>query len=121
MSGVRLRGGRVMAVRGRCPACGGPGLVVLNERLECSLPRCPRPTAAGELFADGETEHVVLLDERGFSIQHPLIERLDGALMHCTLHQALRALEGPPAAPGYYRVTRTAGVDGWDLDFELLP
>jgi len=86
--------------------------------ITCSYLHCPRPTAAHELLDDHETEHVVHLDETetAFTIRHPLRERLDDdAIMTCTLHEYLASRDGPPAAPGRYRVIwrRRGGHPSW--------
>lgn len=57
----------------------------------------------------GDVAHVADLGEDGFSLQHPLIERLRGTLFDCTIHTQLS--EADPAgwlSPGRYRVTPKA-------------
>lgn len=57
----------------------------------------------------GDVAHVADLGEDGFSLQHPLIERLRGTLFDCTIHTQLS--EADPAgwlSPGRYRVTPNA-------------
>jgi hypothetical protein len=97
-----------------------------SGRLWCSSPDCPQPTAAHGVLSNDETEHVVVFDERGFSIQHPLRERVEDALFECGLHEDMRALDGPPGPPGRYRATRhepdaysesyRGGEIGWDFE-----
>jgi hypothetical protein len=60
-----------------------------------------------QILADPETEHLVELGERTFSLQHPLRERLDGLLFACEVHDVIRSLDGPPSERGLYRT-----VDG---------
>lgn len=93
-------------VAGYCPSCGRNGLIVGEDgSICCSRPdNCRNPAAAGELLADRETEHLVTLTGKDFTIRHPLIERLDGALEDCALHEQLVRMGGPPRVPGKYRV-----------------
>jgi hypothetical protein len=53
---------------------------------------------------------IVQIDGDGFSILHPLRERLDGGLFDCPVNKALAAMAEPPALPGRYRAT--IGEDG---------
>lgn len=106
---------RNLPVRGYCPMgcgatliCGRPDGAVL-----CSSTGCPRPSAAGELLDDRETEHIVELHEDDFTIRHPLRERLDDELMTCDIHAQLRATDGPPRPPGRYRLTVRGRIWSW--------
>ena len=73
----------------------------------CARPGCPRPDAVNTLLGDQETEHIVQFDAAGFTIRHPLRERLDDALMQCELHSYCAGLPGPPPhdGSGRYRAT----------------
>ena len=73
-----------------CPACGrvmvaphwtdSEPLVYLH----CRNPECPRPRAALEILCENEREHILVLSHHGgFSLKHPLRERLDGELLRC--------------------------------------
>lgn len=75
-----------------------PGVVT------CSYVDCPRPTAVDELLSDTETEHVVVFTDHGFTVRHPLRERLDDRLLLCHLHAWIADAGHPPAKPGTYRV-----------------
>lgn len=70
----------------RCPMCNHP---LAYEKsygyLICTWGDCPRPTAAAELLSEGETEHIVTLRANGYSVKHPIRERLDDALLDCWL------------------------------------
>lgn len=102
-----------MRINGHCPmGCGETLFVGKDGYLTCSKLKCPRPTAADELLADRETEHVVEFGETGFTVRHPLRERLDDELMRCQLHEHIAALTGPPVKPGRYRARVRADV-GW--------
>lgn len=104
-------GGEPRNVAGLCPMGCGPTLVAGDGgAITCSLVGCPRPTAVAELLEDGETEHLVRLDEDDFVVRHPLRERLDNALMTCDLFAQIAALAGPPRQPGTYRVEMRPGT-----------
>lgn len=114
-------------VAGHCPmGCGRTLFVAKGGHITCSWHDCPHPGAVDDLLADPETEHVVTFDDKGFAIQHPLRERLDGELFDCRLHQDLRDLAGPPVRPGRYRARRhepdgysesyRGDAIGWDFD-----
>lgn len=106
-------------VKGYCPACGGETLFLgSGGYVTCSRLDCARPEAVSTLLDDQETEHVVTFAEKGFTIRHPLIERLDGVLEDCPLHRSILALAGPPVQPGRYRARPTD--DGW-WSWEALP
>ena len=93
-------------VQGYCPACGGESLFLADEGyITCSRLGCPKPTAVSDLLADCETEHIVVFDEGGFVVQHPMRERLEAELFECGLHRDLIELHGPPVKPGRYRVS----------------
>ncbi len=95
-----------MRIQGYCPmGCGETLFRAPGGHVTCGYIPCPRPTAADEILGDRETEHVVTLNEYDFNLQHPLRERLDHALLDCTLHAELASSDGPPAALGRYRVT----------------
>jgi hypothetical protein len=95
---------------GHCPmGCGQTLFAGAGGHITCSHIGCKRPTAVDELLHDRETEHIVEIGQTGFTIRHPLRERLDDALMECKLHERIAALSGPPARPGRYRVTANTG------------
>ena len=96
---------RFPRVAGCCPmGCGETLFLADGGHVTCSLDRCPNPCAADEILHERETEHVVVIDEEGFNIQHPLRERLNGDMFDCGLHAWMRALPGPPKKPGRYGV-----------------
>lgn len=96
----------VVDVAGSCPACGKESLMVgEGGRLTCRRLDCPRPTAADEILDDGlGRDHKVTLGEIGFTMLHPLIERLDDGLEGCQLHRWLTLQDETPMDPGTYRV-----------------
>lgn len=95
------------AIAGYCPMGGRKTLAIEHGQITCTDPQCPRPTAAAEILADHEPEHIVTLHRGTFTVRHPLRERLDDALMTCPLHAWIRAQNQPPRPLGRYRV---AGV-----------
>jgi Family of unknown function (DUF6085) len=103
-------------IPGNCPLGCGEGLI-LGEGgvIWCGNLLCPRPSAAAEILADGEAAHVITLDEDSFTVRHPLRERLDDALMTCSLHAYLAGGAGPPQPPGRYRVTGDPPDLAWTI------
>jgi Family of unknown function (DUF6085) len=89
----------------------GPHLHVMSGGLiMCLAKGCPEPGAVTGILSSPETRDVVQIDEDGFSILHPLRERLGNGLLDCPVNRALLAMPGPPALPGRYRAT--LGEDG---------
>jgi Family of unknown function (DUF6085) len=103
----------MMKVIGYCPMGCGQHLV-LNKagRIECTHDHCPDPDAAHKVLDDNEPHHIVTLSRTGFTIRHPIAERLGDALLHCALHTWL--MNFVPADPGVYRVF------GWRPDGSWL-
>jgi hypothetical protein len=102
-------------IPGYCPmGCGRTLFAAVGGHITCSYIHCPRPTAVDDLLEDQETDHLVTFDVTGFTVRHPLRERLDDALMSCRLHEFCAGLDGPPALPGLYRVApRFDGSGRW--------
>jgi len=99
-----------MTIRGNCPmGCGATLFVDTNDTIQCRGVGCPRPFAASEILGEAETEHLVTVGERYWSVKHPLRERLDDELLHCELGEYLEDLDKAPAPPGVYRVSKRAG------------
>lgn len=94
--------------------CGEQLIQGEGHQVWCCHSACPRPTAAAEILADPETGHIVTFTDDGFTIRHPLRERLDDALMTCPLHAGL--MDGTLDAgewlePGQYRAVQKG--PGW--------
>jgi hypothetical protein len=51
------------------------------------------------------TEHFVVFDDQGWTLEHPARERVDGTMHGCPVHEQLRALEGAPVQHGRYLVS----------------
>lgn len=108
-------------VEGYCPmGCGRTLFLAAGGHITCSYIECPNPCAVDELLDDGETEHIVVLDDKGFVVEHPLRERLRGELFECQLHGWLRAQAGPPFKPGRYRAREQEGDPVAPWRFEEL-
>jgi len=100
---------------GNCPMGCGPHLFVgAGGYITCAWIDCPHPDAVSTLLADRETEHVVQFGEAGFTIRHPLRERLDDALMECDLHAWCAELPGPLATSSPVRM-REASLGRWEV------
>lgn len=95
-------------VAGFCPMGCGPTLFLgTGNNVTCSSLDCSAPGAVDELLHDRETEHIVVIREHDFTVQHPVRERVTGELMDCELHRFLASLDGPPRRPGRYRAMPT--------------
>jgi Family of unknown function (DUF6085) len=94
-----------------CPMCRERKLhLLVSGVIRCLNRACPRPMAAQEILDGDLGVDIVQIDEGGFSILHPLRERLGGGLFDCPVNKALAAMGEPPALPGRYRAT--IGEDG---------
>lgn len=101
-------------VQGYCPmGCGGTLTLGAGGYITCGHLGCPRPDAVTTILAVRESEHVVDFGGTGFTILHPLRERLDDALLHCELHAYCQDLDGPPVKPGKYRATWSPSHSRW--------
>jgi hypothetical protein len=110
-----------MYLVGYCPmGCHGQTLVVRRGHALCSAPSCPRPMAAAEILWDREQLHLVRLGEHGFTIQHPLWERLDDGLFACNVQTSIQSLGGAPVPPGLYRL-HDEGTEVGDWKWEARP
>lgn len=92
-------------INGYCPACGAAELIMdyATANLRCDARGCPRPDAAHEILQDAQTEHVVTFTDDGFTLKHPIKERLDDDLLRCVVHRWI-ADHNPELNPGHYRV-----------------
>lgn len=108
-------------IQGWCPmGCGRTLFVGNGGYITCSYIHCPRPDAVADLLHDNEIEHIVAFSETGFTVRHPLRERLDDALMSCFLHEEIAAMSGPPVKPGRYRA-RSKQAGGWTYEPAAAP
>jgi Family of unknown function (DUF6085) len=99
-------------VKGFCPmGCGQTLFLADGGYITCSHIPCPDRAAVSTLLEDSETQHIVVFDEDGFTIRHPLRERLSDELLSCRLHNYCASLDGPPRQLGRYRAR--ASERGW--------
>jgi phenylpyruvate tautomerase PptA (4-oxalocrotonate tautomerase family) len=104
-------------VFGFCPmGCGRTLYLDHVGRIMCDNADCPEASSVSVLLAEIETEHIVTLREKDFTVRHPLRERLNGELEKCDLHMHCVALDPSEVVPGTYRVT----YDGIDQDSASL-
>lgn len=105
---------------GYCPACGAWSLTRTDDGvLRCMVFECPDRDAAAKILSDPEVHHVVVFTKTGYTIRHPLRERIDDALLDCQLHVAC-GQHGPPDGPGKYRVEHHVYAEGEAIRNELL-
>lgn len=110
----------MMSVKGYCPACGHQSLFVgAGGHITCSSLECPNPSAVDTILEDRETHHVVTFTEDGWTVRHPLVERVGDELLDCWATKLLQSLSGPPPMLGRYRLRRT-GPDAADIHWELI-
>lgn len=97
-------------VQGVCPmGCGETLFLGHHGHVTCGFLDCPRPSAINEIITNPETHHVVAITDGGFTIKHPLAERIEDDLFRCKLHQALSDFEDIAEttaswSPGLYRL-----------------
>lgn len=104
-------------VKGFCPMGCGPTLYLASGGyVECYVPTCPDSNAASSILEDPETEHVAVFTLTGFTIRHPLKERLGDALLTCDLQKLLSDLGTPPQVMGRYRALKMPGDDHWHME-----
>jgi hypothetical protein len=99
---------------GFCPMGCGETLAVTyvgegRPEITCRHVLCPCPDAVARILADPETEHIVDLQPDGYSVKHPLAERLNDYLLHCELPDHVPYVD---AASGRYRVTKHLKLGG---------
>lgn len=110
-------------VQGRCPACGGEALFLADGgHVTCSRLDCADPSRIGDLL-QRPTYHILELGETHWAVEHAIT--CFPKLLDCDIYQRvswwLGLCDGPPAAPGRYRIgdemaliplTTTGGTDG---------
>jgi len=99
-------------IAGHCPACGEQALTSesplpgkVPERMLCRAPGCPAPTALHDLLGKRDQHvHLVKFRDDGYTVQHPLLERLhpDGQFM-CALGEEFAGLRRAPGI-GLFRI-----------------
>jgi hypothetical protein len=107
----------MMDVEGLCPMGCGKTLHVNtgNGVVHCIERRCPDPDAVTKLLGNEQSVHHVvnMRSDGGFTMKHPLRERLEDELFECELHELLAS--APPPLSGKYLVrgTMESGYD-WE-------
>lgn len=94
-------------VKGYCPmGCGQKLALTEDGEVWCFAAACPEPFAVTDLLADNETDHIGTFDGDGWTLRHPLRERLAMKLEDCSLHVVLSGMNWSMAVPGpgRYRV-----------------
>lgn len=95
-------------LRGYCPACGDETLRVVRGEIVCESPGCPDPGMTHSILQDSEVEHIVFVGPEGWTLRHPLRERLNDELLTCGWNDYL-ATEGRAHSHGTWRIS-------WNLD-----
>lgn len=108
----------MILIDGFCPMCGSQTLYAeemrVVNRIICIGDDCPDPQATHRILSDSSTDHLVTFTGSGFTIRHPLRERIDDALMDCELHLHLMSMPGPPEGrPGVFQISGEGG--NWAL------
>ncbi len=65
--------------------------------VEPNLDRAGRAALDALVAATGGSAHVVRFHADGYTLQHPITERLDGTLFDCRLDQLIQQLPAAPA------------------------
>lgn len=65
----------------------------------CAHVRCRSRFAAHTILSNPETDHIVTFTKDGFSIKHPLRERIEDALLDCKFHEHCMFLQDEGCAP----------------------
>lgn len=112
-------GGSFPELDARCPACGERSLFRgFQGRISCSTDDCPAPAAVHNLLNDPNlTAHTVCITENGWTIRHPLAERIGDALFTCDLagHLNGQRQANSDLAPGVYRLDISPRGKVWHL------
>ncbi len=104
----------------RCPACGEYGVLYrgFQGRITCSGEKCPDAGAVHNLLNDPQImEHLVRVTDHGWTIRHPLRERIGDALFACDLgnHLTGQRAKNPDLSPGVYRLDSSPRGRVWHL------
>lgn len=95
-------------VAGHCPmGCGQKLALDRDAKVYCQNPMCPDQHAMHTIMADSETEHLVYVESAGWTVRHPLRERIGNALDECEVTKLMQRMGAAPLAPGTYRVHKS--------------
>jgi hypothetical protein len=77
----------IVPIHGICPSCGERKLFAGSGTgtLQCLNGECKRPEAANEILNDPIRDHLLVLNDRSWTVMHPLIERLDNKMLDCQM------------------------------------
>jgi hypothetical protein len=89
--------------------CGETLEVVSAGRIMCQEPTCPRPYAVRDLLKDNRVGHVAEFAADGFTLHHPMHERVSDQFQNCSVIRELRSHTTPPVGPGRYQVVEQHG------------
>lgn len=76
----------MIKITGYCPmGCGQTLFLGEGGYVTCSMLSCPNPTSVSDLLDDLQTEHVMTVTREGFTLRHPLRERIGRKLEECEM------------------------------------
>ncbi|AHJ88352.1 hypothetical protein Hosp_051 [Mycobacterium phage Hosp] len=95
-------------VAGFCPmGCGATLTLTPDGAVTCSDAECPDPRAVKSILANPHTDHLVRLDRNTVNVQHPLRERVGGAMFDCPTAAAIIEAGRSALEDGIYLVIVT--------------
>lgn len=101
----RLQVGEYPHVVGHCPmGCGTTLFLGEGGHVTCSAVDCTGPDAVDTLLGDRETEHIAVFTEKGWTLKHPLRERLADELLTCGATAWIGDIPQLPHLRGTFRV-----------------
>lgn len=101
-----IKGHKEVKVWGFCPYGCGQTLIVRSDTgiIKCQKDDCPNAASVTALLIRAIPEHIVNFKDGGFSLKHPLKERVDDNLFECSIHLNIAA-NADPGLRGNYRTT----------------
>lgn len=110
----------IVAVHGICPSCGQRRLFVNSGSggiLQCLNKACKYPNAANEIINDPVRDHLMVLDDKSWTVIHPLIERLGNRMLDCKIGDRIAEVmeESNITDHGVFRV-----IEHKDGDLQLV-
>lgn len=106
-----------MKINGYCPmGCGETLWATLERGIICRNRDCPDATVVSKVLSDPEVGHIAQVGVAGWTLMHPLHERLgeQPEMFTCAVAQWLRSHSEAPADAGTYRVLPDG--DGYRLE-----
>lgn len=105
----------MIKVNGFCPRGCGETLYLHQGNVCCSDFHCPEEGAVTKILSDAEVEHIVGFGTSGFTIRHPLRERVNDEILECELGEYLSTFSSSPRELGAYRA-RPWGDKHWHFE-----